>query len=142
MKGGFMNKGRWIMAAVVVAIVVTVLESVFHGVLLKGIYEATATVWRPQTEMTRLMPWGWASTLVIAFIMVYIYHKGYEGKGSAIAEGLRFGLVIGLFTAIPMAVWLYVMYPLPLNLSLYWFGIAMINMLVAGGLIGLIYKRG
>ena len=136
-----MNKTRWVVASIVVAVVVTAIESVFHGFLLRGIYEATAAIWRPYADMARLTPYGWVSTLITSFILVYIYHKGYEGKGSALAEGLRFGLIIGLFTAIPMSVWSYITIPMPLRLSCYWFCIGMLDMLVAGALIGLIYKK-
>lgn len=73
--------------------------------------------------------------------IVYIYHKGYEGKGSKLAEGLRFGVVIGLFTALPMAVWSYIMMPMPVALAIGWFVIAMIDILAAGAIIGLLYKR-
>lgn len=136
-----MNKKRWILTSVVVAVVVTVLESVFHGFFLKDLYAATIAIWRPQADMVRLMPFGWLSTLFIAFILVYIYHRGYEGKGSRVAEGLRFGLLMGLFTAVPMAVWCYVTWPVPFILAAAWFAIAMIDMLVGGVLIGLMYKR-
>jgi hypothetical protein len=136
-----MNKTRWVVASIVVAVIVIVMESIFHGVFLKGIYEATAAIWRPYAEMSKLTPYGWISTLITSFILVYIYHRGYEGKGSALAEGLRFGFVIGLFTAVPMAVWSYIIIPMPFNLACYWFGIGMADMIVAGALIGLIYKK-
>jgi len=136
-----MNNTRWVEASVMVAVVVTILESIFHGVLLKGIYEATAQVWRPYADMQRLTPYGWLSTLFTSFILVYIYHKGYEGKGNSLAEGLRFGIIMGFFTATPMAVWSYITIPMPINLSVYWFLIGMLDMLVAGTVVGLIYKR-
>ncbi len=136
-----MNKGRWVLAAVVATVAVSAIEAVGHGVFLKNLYLATASLWRPEAEMSKMMWMGWLSTLVCSFILVYIYHRGYEGKGSALGEGLRFGLIIGLFTAIPMTVWTYIMYPLPVNLVISWFVIGMIDMLVAGALIGLIYKK-
>lgn len=136
-----MDKKRWVIASIIVAIVVTLMESVFHGYFMRGLYEATATLWRPYPEMSKLTPYGWLSTLFVSFILFYIYHKGYEGKGSALAEGLRFGLFIGLFTAVPMAVWTYIVMPVPMSIAFWWFVIAMIDMLVAGVLIGAIYKR-
>ena len=136
-----MDKKRWLVAGIVVAVVVTVLESVFHGYFMKGIYEATATIWRPYADMSKLTPYGWLATLFVSFILVYIYHRGYEGKGSAVAEGLRFGFWIGLFTAVPMAVWTYIVMPVPFAIAFWWFAIAMIDMLVAGALVGAIYKK-
>jgi hypothetical protein len=136
-----MNKKRWVLASIVVAVVVTVMEWVFHSVLLSGAYQATASIWRPYADMTRLTPYGWLATLFVSFVLVYIYHKGYEGKGSPIGEGLRFGLWIGLLTAVPMAVWSYVTIPMPFVLAFWWFVIAMVNMLVAGAFIGGIYRK-
>ena len=39
-----------------------------------------------------------AGILVGMFAVAYIYAKGYEG-GSGLQEGLRFGLLIGIFNA-------------------------------------------
>lgn len=136
-----MNKKRWVLTAVVVTVVITILEAIFHGVFLKETYAATASIWRPMMEMNRLMPLGWLSTLITSFIVVYIFHRGYEGKGSQLTEGLRFGLMMGLFTSIPMSVWTYIMWPVSLFLAVAWFVIAMIDMLVAGIIIGMMYKR-
>ncbi|MEE9189636.1 MAG: hypothetical protein V3U16_02585 [Candidatus Neomarinimicrobiota bacterium] len=40
--------------------------------------------------------------LVVAFLLAYIYPKGYSG-GSPGSEGLRFGLVMGLLYTLPAA---------------------------------------
>lgn len=136
-----MDKKRWVLTTVVVAVAVTILEAIFHGVCLKETYAETASIWRPMADMNRLMPLGWLSTLITSFILVYIFHRGYEGKEPRIAEGLRFGLMIGLFTAIPMSVWTYIMWPVSLFLAASWFVIAMINMLVAGMIIGVMYRK-
>lgn len=136
-----MDKKRWILTAIVVFVVVSALEWFFHSVCLGGIYSLTSYLWRPEAEMTKLLPYGLVANLIVSFILVYIYHKGYEGKGSRLAEGLRFGLIIGLFTAIPMSVWSYVVFPMAFVFPAAWFAIGMIEMLVAGAIIGLLYKR-
>jgi hypothetical protein len=135
-----MNKGRWLVAGIVAAVAISALDWLFNGILMRDLYVAFATIWRPYIEMTKLVPYGWASTLIASFFFVYIYHKGYEGKGSGLAEGLRFGLIVGLFMSIPTVVWTYVLFPIPLNIAGYWFLIGMAELLVAGGLVGLIYK--
>jgi hypothetical protein len=135
-----MNKCRWIAASVVAAVAMTVMDSILHGVLLKGIYVATAALWRPEAEMLKLLPVGMLSTLFLCLILVYIYHRGYEGAGSGLAEGLRFGFWIGLFMGVPGCVWAYITVPIPLNLAVFWFVGSLVEFLVAGMLIGLIYK--
>lgn len=136
-----MSKGRWILTSIVVAAVIAALNAIFHGNLLSGTYETTAALWRTEAVMARLMPYGWLVTLITSVLLVYIFHKGYEGKGSKVAEGLRFGLIIGLFTALPMSVWSYVMIPMTVALAAAWFAIGMVDMLVAGAVVGLLYKR-
>lgn len=136
-----MKLGRWILMTVIAALVVTIIESLAHGVLLKALYIQSAGAWRPEAEMSKLIHYGWIATLVSCFFLVYIFHKGYEGKTSKIAEGLRFGLIVGLFYATPMAVWSYVSIPMPINLAVAWFVVGLVDMLLAGAIISLLYKR-
>lgn len=136
-----MDKTRWVLTAVAVAVATTILDLFFHSIVLSGAYAQIASTMRPQEAMGRLMPLGWASTLILSFILVYLYHRGYEGKGSPLAEGLRFGLVIGLFSSIPMAAWCYVVFPISPTVAIGWFLITMIDMLAAGAIVGLLYRR-
>lgn len=135
-----MDKKRWVLSAVVVTVVISIVEWLYEGNVLGPMYNATAHLWRAHQTMRELMPYGLIAMLVTSFVLVYIYHRGYEGKGSALAEGLRFGFLIGLLTALPMAVWAYVMMPVPVALVGGWFGIGMIDMLLAGAIIGAMYK--
>ena len=76
-----MNTKRWLLASVAVFVVIAVLEFFIHGVLLSDMYRQTASVWRPETEMLRLMWIFWVGYLVFAPLFALIYVKGYE-KGS------------------------------------------------------------
>ena len=46
-----MNRKRWLLASGAVFVVMAVLEFLVHGVLLSGLYQQSASVWRPQAEM-------------------------------------------------------------------------------------------
>jgi hypothetical protein len=61
-----MNTKRWLLASVAVLVVIMVLEFVIHGVLLQGVYQQTASVWRTQADMQRLMWIFWMGYLVFA----------------------------------------------------------------------------
>lgn len=135
-----MDKNRWILTAVVVSVATTILDAFFHSIVLYDAYNALSSILRPQVAMMRLMPLGWGATLIFSFILVYIYHRGYEGKGGADIEGLRFGFFMGLFTGIPMATWCYVVFPLSITVACVWFLNAMIDMLLAGIIIAGLYK--
>jgi hypothetical protein len=58
----------------------------------------------------------WVIGFITSFPFVYIFAKGYEGKG--VMEGLRFGFVIGIYVAIPMAYGTYVMIAIPYSMAL------------------------
>ena len=77
-------------------------------------------------------------SLILAFLFTYIFVKGYENKG--ILEGVRYGIIIGLFANIPYAFYEYAMYPLPLSLCLQWFIYGMIEFIICGIIAAGIYK--
>lgn len=126
---------------IVVAVFSIVFESIINYLFLGKMYAATILLWRPMAGMKPLLPYGFITTLITSYILIYIYHRGYEGKLSKLAEGLRFGLVIGIFTALPMSVWSYVMMPMPVSMAIAWFVTGFVDMLIAGAIIGLLYKR-
>jgi hypothetical protein len=136
-----MNKKRYVLASVAAAVVISIVEMLGHGYCISGLYVKTASLWRTVEAMNQIIWIGYLATLIVSFLLVYIYHRGYEGNSSGALEGLRFGIIVGLFVAIPMAAWTYVTMPVPAALALGWFFIALIKFTVAGLCIGLIYKQ-
>lgn len=136
-----MNKKRFFLASLVVFVIIAVLEYVFHNICLARLYADTANLWRPMPAMMKLVPYGYGINLIFALLFTYIYIKGYEAKGSGLGEGLRFGLIIGVFVSLPMAGWSYISMPIPFMLGIYWFIMGLVKYLVAGAAVGLIYKK-
>ena len=64
------------------------------------LYQANAWAYRHPDEIAPLVPLGLAAQLLAFFAMAFAYAKGYEGQGSAIGEGVRFGVVIAIFVGI------------------------------------------
>jgi hypothetical protein len=133
-----MNTKKWVITSVVVFIAAQILEFIIHYLILGGTYQATSHLWRPEAEMNQMMWMMWLTGLIWAFLFVYIFAKGYEGRG--IMEGVRFGLLIGLFYSLPMSLGSYVTIPMPFSLALNWFIFGMIEIVVLGVLAALIYK--
>ncbi|MFQ5823120.1 MAG: hypothetical protein ACE5JB_03595 [bacterium] len=133
-----MNARRYLFASLGVFVVYFVLSIIVHWVLLKSAYEATADVWRPQSEMSAYMPILWVTQLAVSFLFVFIYTKGYEGKG--LMEGVRYGLWIGLLMSIPMAFSSYATLPIPLSLAIKWFVFGLIEFVILGIVAAAIYK--
>ncbi len=133
-----MNVKKWVIASLVIFVADQILSYVFHGVLLISAYEATAHLWRPMEEMNQMMWMMWVSGLVFSFLFVYIFAKGYEGKG--IMEGVRFGLLIGVFFSLPMALGTYASMPITGTIAVGWFVFGVIDITILGVLASLLYK--
>ena len=133
-----MNWKNFFIAFVVIYIVGGLLNFLIHGLLLAETYTAISEVWRP--DMDKYMWIQWITPLFLTFFFIYIFAKGYEGKG--IMEGLRFGLVIWAFMSIPHIYGQFMVYPLPYSLVLQWVFADLVVFLVLGILVSLLYKPG
>jgi len=104
---------RNILAIVLVFIVLSILDFIIHGILLKSTYEATASLWRPMNEMK--MPLMYFVTLVFTVCFVLIY--GLLVKEKSLSAGIKFGILFGLATSISMGFGSYTYLPIPLTLA-------------------------
>ncbi len=78
------------------------------------------------------------TSLFLSFLFVYIFTKGYEGKG--VGEGVRYGLLIGLLMNGVGAFNQYVIYPVPFKLAVQWFIFGTLEFIIAGIITALIYR--
>jgi hypothetical protein len=131
-----MNMKRFIWASLAVFLASEISMVIIHQGILAKTYQALGPIWRPDM-MSKLWMYHVGSFL-LAFLFTYIFTKGYENKG--VAEGVRFGIVIGLFANIPYAFYEYAMYPLPFSLCLQWFVYGMIEFVILGIIAAAIYK--
>ncbi|MBI3013031.1 MAG: hypothetical protein HYY63_05330 [Elusimicrobia bacterium] len=135
-----MTKKRRVLAGVAVFGILFVSDFLIHGVLLKGTYEATASLWRPMAEMQSLMWTMWTLYFVNAMVLPYIYSKGHDQDKTPAWQGLRFGLLIGLLMSSGMSLGVYLMIPIPATMALTWFIAGMIQFAVVGIAIALIHQ--
>jgi hypothetical protein len=131
-----MNWKRFFVASLVIFVVVQGMEFVINNVFMKSAYESLKSLWRP--DMTSKMWVMYVVGLLVSLLFTYIFIKGREGKG--IAEGVRFGIIIWLFVAVPMDLTMWVLLPIPYMLILRWILFALLEMLIAGILVAVIYK--
>jgi len=136
-----MNTKQWLLASVAVFVVILVVEFLVHGVLLQGVYQQTASVWRTQADMQRLMWIFWLGYLVFAAFFVFIYTKGYEKGKPGLGQGFRFGFYVGAMLSVAHGFGWYVILPIPLALALYWFVAILVEMIAAGVAAGLVYHE-
>jgi hypothetical protein len=130
-----MNKKFW-QGFVAVFITSEILNYIVNGMILMSAYDSLKSLWRP--DMMSLM-WVYHVLMVVgAFFFTLIFSKGYEGKG--IAEGIRYGLYIGIWMSIGMAYGTYAMIAIPYSLALQWFIYGIIQYVIMGIVVALVYK--
>lgn len=131
------NKTFWL-GWIAVFIVMQVFGYLIHEVGLSDTYQSLASVFRPEAEMTDLMWMMMAGSIFTLLVFCYIFTVGREGKG--VMEGLRYGVLMGLFLSIPSAVDQYVIYPLTGEVAVIWFVTGVVGLAIAGGVFAAIYK--
>ena len=92
-----MNYPRIALAAVAAWIVYFLVGGAVFGKLIAGYYRPYPGVYRAADAVMSRFPIGIVGMLIAILVLTFIYAKGYEG-GSGLMEGLRFGLLVGLFT--------------------------------------------
>ena len=113
------------------------MDFLFHGNLLKGLYEETASLWRPPAEMK--MGVNALVVLITAamFTAIYVLLIANKGVGTGLLYGLFYGIAVGAGAGFGT----FSFMPLPYELALSWFGIMVVEALVAGGLLGFLASR-
>lgn len=131
-----MNKKIWV-GFIAVFILMSITSFLIHGLILDSVYrsEEMKSVWR--SDMESKMWIFYVVNLITSFFFTFIFSKGYEGKG--IGEGVRYGLYMGLLMATPMAYASYASYPIPYHLALQWFIYGMIQYLILGVAVAMVF---
>jgi hypothetical protein len=133
-----MNTGRWVIGSVVILVFFYLYEYLVHGILLLDMYMEISSIFRPEGETSGFFIWMLLGTLIFSLGFGYIFIKGREGKG--IAEGFRFGLLIGVVIFIPMVIGDYALYPIPAQLAVFQAISYIVEMIVAGIIFAAIYE--
>ncbi len=135
-----MNAKRWLWASIAVFGVMAISDFLIHGVLLSGVYQQTAAVWRPSADARQLTWIFFVGYLVFAPFFTLVYTKGYETGKSGIGQGLRFGFYLGAMFSVLNSYGWYVVLPIPLVVACYWFAAIFVQFILAGIVAGLIYR--
>lgn len=131
-----MNIKRFVLATIAAFVFIFIFESLWHGMLMKGMYEATISVWRP--EDPAYMKYIFFSQFLFAAVLTHIYTT--IGKHIACKRGVAFGFFAGLLLAMP-ALGTYCYLPIPLTISLMWMLASLLKGLGSGVVIAAIYKE-
>lgn len=131
------NKTFWL-GFLAIYIVYQILSYLTHNVLLAEHYALLSEVFRPAYEMEEMSWLLYVSSAIYLYLFCQIFTLAYRGKG--IAEGVRFGLLLGLFFSVPFAIDSYVVYPITPAIAAIWFMTGVISFMIAGAIFAAIYR--
>ncbi len=134
-----MNYSRVAMAAVAALVVFFVYGFLAEGWLIRKDFALSAALYRDSNAQIKYMPLGMASVLVGLLAAAVLYAKWCGGETGAMT-GLRFGLLMGVFTACVHAISNVVTMNMNLKLGLEIAASTFVGWVLAGITIGLVYK--
>jgi hypothetical protein len=133
-----MNASRLLLAIVVAFVVVFVTDYLIHSMWLMPDYNATHTLWRPESEMTARIGWMFFAQFLFAATLCVVWALWISGRdlGTAIA----FGFLMGLFQSVwPIAY--FVVAPIPGALAVKWILSGIVQVILVSLAAALVYRR-
>jgi hypothetical protein len=132
-----MNHKRGFLAFLVVFVFMFFFGYVWHGILMKPMYAATASLWRAEADFNSHFPILILGHAVVAFAFtgLYVCKVGINSAGT----GFGYGIVLGIL-ACGINIIRFAVEPLTTNILLMWFAGDLICFAIMGALVGVIYK--
>jgi hypothetical protein len=128
-----MNHKRGFVAFLVAFVFIFFFGFVWHGLLMKPMYNATPALWRTEPVFPILIL-GHA-VLAFAFTGLYVSKVGINSA----AVGFGYGIVLGIL-ACGINIIRFAVEPLTTNILFMWFAADIICFAIMGALVGAIYK--
>ena len=110
--GMAMDKRFWI-CGLVVSFAALLLTFVVHAFLLGPDYAALGPLYRNAQDGARYVGWLLLAHALVGFAMTWIFAQGVDRGRPTLAQGLRFGLAMALFSTVPASLLQYAVQPLP-----------------------------
>jgi hypothetical protein len=132
-----MNMKRFGLACGATLIFTFMFDFVTHTIILKRLYELTATHWRSESDMQAHFIWMIAGQVLFAAGFCAVYVKG-TGGGS-LRHGAGYGFLMGVFLSGTDFI-VYAAQPLPLRLIGAWIIADTLKLTIAGALFAGIYR--
>jgi hypothetical protein len=134
-----MNFPRIALAAIAAWIVSLTIGYFINDFVLADLMAANQPAMRSEAELASRLPVGFVFLLLGFFAFAYAFAKGYEGT-NAVAEGIRFGVLIGLVVLGFANVWQWVMYPVTNGVLFASIVSSIVQMALYGAIVGAIYR--
>lgn len=135
-----MNVKRFVLACLAVFIFIFFYEWGFHGVLLQNAYAQTQNMWRPKDDFMAHMGSLVLGQFIIAFAFCLIYTRAETVK-QGVGFAIGYGLVVGIMRCGDNLI-TFAVQPLPFSLIGAWIVGSIVEGIIAGALLGAIYRVG
>lgn len=129
-----MGKRFWV-CGIVMSFAALLVSFLIHALLLGAEYEALGALYRDAEDGRRHFPWLLLAHALLGFAMTWIFSQGVAGPRPTLAQGLRFGLAMALFSSVPAQLVQYAVQPLPPGLVLRQLLYGTLGMLLLGMLL-------
>lgn len=126
----------YLIAFILVFVAWFLTDFLIHGIILKSTYAATAALWRPEAEMNSGLATLVTAIAALAFTGIY----GALINPKSMAAGIKFGMLYGLAAGVSMGLGSYCYTPISIGLALMWFVGTLIQMVIAGAIVGTAIK--
>lgn len=135
-----MGKRFWV-CGTVVSFAALLLSFLTHALLLGADYEALGAMYRGAADGERHFPWLLLAHALLGFAMTWVFFQGFVHDRPTIAQGLRFGLGMALFSTVPGYLIHYAVQPLPPSLVAKQVACGIVSMLLLGALLAWLQPR-
>lgn len=130
-----MTRRIWI-GFLVVFLATQVFEGLINFYVLDMVHFQWSHLWRPLAEVKFwMLPF---TGMFFSFFFVYIFSKGYEGRG--LAEGVRYGFYVSLMVVLPHAYGTYALMQIPYSVAVQWLVYGSLEYILAGLLLAIVFK--
>src|SRR5262245_3793551 len=135
-----MNYGRLVAAALAGTVVDAVYGFLVYGMLLAGEFGRYPNVYRPNDAPPVFLMCMFCGIFVAMLAAVVMYSKGMEPEGGA-AQGLRFGVLLGVFLGVLFASISYGTLNIGRKLTAMMAVAGIVEWILVGTVIGVVYGK-
>jgi hypothetical protein len=139
-----MDSKRMILAVAIVFVALVAAGFLIHAIWLGPIYQALREggfSYRAPDALQHRLGLIWFGDLLYAIFFVWVYNRGCEEK-PWVGQGLRYGVMMTLFTIVPSSLTEYAVYSLPHMLVIKWMVAEGVVLVIVGLLVaGLCQKK-
>ena len=133
-----MNPKSLIITIIVAFVTVWMTDFLIHGLWLAGTYKATASLWRPESEMVAHMPWMLLGQFLAAAAFTLIFAACVAEK-RCINCSIKYAASMGIFAGAGQII-MYAVEPYPGLLVAKWFFAGIVQAVLLGVIVHKVYK--